>query len=120
MSQDFQNWVYHFFTFKIDGDIPDSSQSKINNTVQMFNISVNFKDKKNLDHTLESSLDVKFLVEALFVIYQLSEIKDYSTRLSIPMFIGTVYRSNIQSVPINMVIELFSSVMYCSIYSNSY
>ena len=42
----------------------------------MFNISVNFKDKKNLDHTLESSLDVKFLVEALFVIYQLSDIKD--------------------------------------------
>ena len=36
----------------------DSSLLKINKTVQMFNISVNFKDTKKVDHILVSSLDV--------------------------------------------------------------
>ena len=38
----------------------------------MFSISVNFKDPKKVDHILESSLDFY----ALYVVYQLSEIKD--------------------------------------------
>ena len=42
----------------------------------MFDISVNFKDTKNEDHILESSLDVKSFFDALYDIYQLSEIKD--------------------------------------------
>ena len=43
----------------------------------MFNISVKiFKDTEKSDHNLESSLDLKFLFDALDVIHQLSEIKD--------------------------------------------
>ena len=65
--------VYHIFSpsklTQILGS-PDSRLLKIIKTVQMFNISVNFKDTKKVDHILESSLD------ALYVIYQLSKIKD--------------------------------------------
>ena len=64
--------------FKIDGDIricPDSSLLKINKIVQMLDISINFEDKK-VDHILEISLDFQSLIDALYVIYQLSEIKD--------------------------------------------
>ena len=42
----------------------------------MFNISVNFKNTKNVDHIFESILDVPSFCDALYVIYQLSEIKD--------------------------------------------
>ena len=42
----------------------------------MFYISVNFKCTKKVDHILESSLEVQTFYDALFVIYQLSEIKD--------------------------------------------
>ena len=42
----------------------------------MFNISVNIKYIKKVDHILESSLDFQSLFNALYVIYQLSEIKD--------------------------------------------
>ena len=42
----------------------------------MFNISVNFKDTKKVDHILERSLDVWSFFDSLYVIYQLSEIKD--------------------------------------------
>jgi len=42
----------------------------------MFNISVNFKDTKKVDHILEISLDFQSFFDALYVIYQLSEIKD--------------------------------------------
>jgi len=64
--------------FKIDGDIricPDSSLLKINKIVQMLDISINFEDKK-VDHILEISLDFQSFIDALYVIYQLSEIKD--------------------------------------------
>ena len=54
----------------------DSSLLKINKTVQMFNISVNFKDTKKVDHILKISSDFQSLFDALYVIYQLSEIKD--------------------------------------------
>ena len=42
----------------------------------MFNISVNFKDTKKVDQILESSLDFQSFLDALYVIYQLWEIKD--------------------------------------------
>ena len=48
----------------------------INKTVEMFNISVNLKDAKKVDHIMESSLDYQSLFDALYVIYQPSEIKD--------------------------------------------
>ena len=54
----------------------DSSLLKIIKIVQMFNISVNFKDTAKVAHILESSLDFTSLVDALYIIYQLSEIKD--------------------------------------------
>ena len=41
--------------------------------LKMFNISVNFKDTKEVDHTLESSLDFQTYFDA---VYHLSEIKD--------------------------------------------
>ena len=53
----------------------------------MFNISVNFKDTKKVDHILESSLDSFWNTSC-----HLSTIgnqRRYSSRLSIPMFIGT-------------------------------
>ena len=57
----------------------------------MSNISVNFKDTQKVDHILESSLDVQsfFLMYfILFINYRKSK-RRYSSRLSIPMFIGT-------------------------------
>ena len=55
----------------------------------MFNNLVMFKGTKKVDHILESSTDFQFFFEAL-IIYQLSIIKKrYSSRLKIPMFIGT-------------------------------
>ena len=42
----------------------------------MFNISVNFKDTKNVNHILESSSDFLSLFDALDIIHQFSEIKD--------------------------------------------
>ena len=50
----------------------------------MFNISVNFKDTKKLDHIFKTSLDFQFFY-TLRVIYQ----RRYSSSLSILMFIGT-------------------------------
>ena len=41
--------------------------------LKMFNISVNFKDTKEVDNTLESSLDFQTYFDA---VYHLSEIKD--------------------------------------------
>ena len=54
----------------------------------MFNISVNFKDTRKVDHILKSVLDVQSFFDALHDIYLLSEIKD-DIQVSIPMFIGT-------------------------------
>jgi len=48
---------------------PDSSLLKTNKTVQMFNISVDFKDTKKVDHILESSLDFQTVFDAINVIY---------------------------------------------------
>ena len=56
----------------------------------MIYISVNFKDSKNADHILKSLEDIQSLYDTLFVI--LSNIRNqrrFSSRLSIPMFIGT-------------------------------
>ena len=50
---------------------------KINQTVQMFSIYVSFKETKKVDHILERSLDVQSFFDALYEIYQLSEIKEY-------------------------------------------
>ena len=59
----------------------------------MFNSSVNFKDTKKIDRILESSSDVQSFLNAIYVIYQLSEVKDdIQVRLLIPMFIGTLCR----------------------------
>ena len=61
----------------------------------MFNISVICKDTKKVDHILESSLKVQTFYDALFVIYQLSEIKDdihavpQFPCVSFPMWINT-------------------------------
>ena len=43
----------------------------------MFNISVSFKETKKVNHILERSLDVQSFFDALYEIYQLSEIKEY-------------------------------------------
>ena len=42
----------------------------------MFNFFAIFKDKKKVDHILESSLDSTSFFDALNVIYQLSKLKD--------------------------------------------
>ena len=44
----------------------------------MFDNSVNFKDTTKVDHILESSLKFQSFFDALYVIHQLSEIKDVS------------------------------------------
>ena len=67
---------------------PDFSLLKINNTVQMFNISVNFKDKKKEDHILESSLNFQFFSSAC-PLSIIGNQRRYLIRLLIPMFIGT-------------------------------
>ena len=43
---------------------------EINKTDQMFNIFVNFKDTKKVDHILKSSLDFQSLLDALYNIYR--------------------------------------------------
>ena len=54
-------WSIPFFSLKkcrnYNEIFPDSSLLKPNKTVQMFTISVNFKDTKKADLILESSLD---------------------------------------------------------------
>ena len=42
----------------------------------MLNISVNLQNTKSLDHIFKSSLDFQSFFNGLYVIYQLSEIKD--------------------------------------------
>ena len=42
----------------------------------MFNIFVMFKDTKTVNHILETSLHFKSFFDAIYVIYQFSEIKD--------------------------------------------
>ena len=42
----------------------------------MFNIFVYFKDSKMVDYSLERLLDFRSFFDALYAIYQLSEIKD--------------------------------------------
>ena len=75
----------------------------------MFNISVNLKDKKMVDHIWESLLDVQSIY-ALYVIYQLLQ----SSCLSILMFIGTLcnkdetFKETVQ----NFYVVL---IMYCSL-----
>ena len=70
--------VNHFLSLNLTEILrnADSSLLKIIKIVQMFNISVNFKDTAKVAHILESSLDFTSLVDALYIIYQLSEIKD--------------------------------------------
>ena len=69
--------VNHFLSLNLTEILrnADSSLLKIIKIVQMFNISVNFKDTAKVAHILESSLDFTSLVDALYIIYQLSEIK---------------------------------------------
>ena len=55
----------------------------------MFNILVDFKD---LDHILESSLDVQSFLDIVYVVYQLSEIKDDIQVVSqFPCLFGTPF-----------------------------
>ena len=61
---------------EILGNISKFQLIKINKTVYMFYISINFKDTKKVGHILESSLDVQSFFDALNVIYQLSEITE--------------------------------------------
>jgi len=62
-------WSTIFLPSKLTDILGDLSSFQIIKT-QMFNISIKFKDTKKVDHILESFFD------ALYVIYQLSEIKD--------------------------------------------
>ena len=56
----------------------------------MFQNLVDFKDTKKVDYILESSLDVHSSFDALYVIHQLSEIKDDIQVVSqFPLFIDT-------------------------------
>ena len=53
----------------------------------MFNISVNFKDTKKLDHIFKTSLDLFWCILCHLLI--IGNQRRYSSRLSISMFIGT-------------------------------
>ena len=58
----------------------------------MFNISVTFKDTKKVDQIFESSSEVQYFFESLCHLSIFGNQRRYSSRLSIPMLIGTPCR----------------------------
>ena len=55
--------------------------------VQMFNICfINFKDTKKVDDILASSLDFQSLIDALYIIYQLSKVYQFGSQF--PCLLG--------------------------------
>ena len=55
----------------------------------MFNISVTFKDTKKVDQIFESLSEVQYFFEPLCHLSIFGNQRRYSSRLSIPMLIGT-------------------------------
>ena len=73
----------------------------------MFNISVNLKDAKKVDHIMESSLDSQSLFDALYVIYHYRKSKTiFKSSLNSHVYWDTlniIYILNIKPFEISIV-----------------